>query len=68
MQELIKLISEKTGIAEDKARQAAETALTFIKERLPGPLAAQVEAVVNGASAASKLAEAAKGLRGMFGS
>ena len=68
MTELVKLITEKTGITEEKAKEAAETVVTFLKARLPGPLATQLDNIVNGAKAANKLADAAKGLRGMFGS
>ena len=68
MQDLIKLIIEKTGINEEQAKKAADTVLTFLKEKLPGPMATQLDNIVTGAQAANKLAAAAKGLRGMFGS
>jgi hypothetical protein len=68
MNELVKLITEKVGIGEEQAKKAAETVMTFLKERLPGPVATQLDSLVSGAKAASKLADATKGLRGMFGS
>jgi hypothetical protein len=68
MNELVKLICEKTGLAEEQATKAAETVVAFLKARLPAPLAMQIDSAINGAQAVNKLAEAAKGLRGMFGS
>ena len=35
MDELVNLISEKTGLPEKQARQAAEVAVDFIKDKLP---------------------------------
>ena len=37
MDELIKLVSEKTGLPEATARVAVETVLGFLKDRLPAP-------------------------------
>ena len=48
MDELIKLIQEKTGIPEEQARTAAETAINFIKERLPEPIRGQVDGFLAG--------------------
>ena len=39
MDELIKRITEKTGISEDQARTAVTTVSGFLKEKLPAPLA-----------------------------
>ncbi len=41
-------ISEKTGISEDQARSAAETAINFIKEKLPAPIAGQLDSYLGG--------------------
>ncbi len=46
MEELVKLVSQKAGIPEETAKVATETVLGFIKERLPGPIAQQVEAAL----------------------
>lgn len=48
MDELVKLVSKKTGIPEQTARVAVETVLNFIKQKLPAPLAAQIDALVKG--------------------
>jgi hypothetical protein len=49
--ELIKMIQEKTGIDANQARGAAETAINFIKERLPEPMRAQIDGLLGGAGA-----------------
>ena len=38
MDELIKRITEKTGISEDQARSAVNTVSGFLKEKLPAPI------------------------------
>ena len=65
MEELIKLVAERTGLAPDKARTAVETVLNFAKTRLPAPIATQLESALAGGGTAD-LAGAAKGLGGAF--
>ena len=48
MDELIKQITQKTGISEDQAKQAIQQVLDFIKQRLPAPIASQVDSVLKG--------------------
>lgn len=48
MDELIKLVSSKAGISEAQAKQAVETVLGFLKDKLPQPVAGQVEAALKG--------------------
>lgn len=48
MDELVKLVSSKVGISEAQAKQAVETVLGFLKDKLPGPIAAQLEGAVDG--------------------
>jgi hypothetical protein len=50
MDELIKLVTQKAGITEQQARTAIETVAQFAKERLPAPLAGQLDAVLKGGS------------------
>lgn len=47
MDELVKLVSSKVGISEDQARQAITIVVNFLKERLPAPIAGQVDGVIN---------------------
>lgn len=53
MDELVSQIQQRTGIDEAQARTAAETAINFIKERLPAPIAGQVDSVVGGGGGGS---------------
>jgi uncharacterized protein (DUF2267 family) len=52
MDELIKQVSERSGISESQARTAVETVLGFIKERLPSPIAGQVDGALNSSAGA----------------
>jgi hypothetical protein len=66
MDELINQVAQRTGLAPDKARTAVDTVLGFLKNRLPAPIASQLDSAMSG-SAAGGMAEAAKGLGGRFG-
>lgn len=46
MQDIVKLVSERTGISEAQAQTAVETIVAFLKERLPAPVAGQVDTVL----------------------
>lgn len=48
MDELIKMVQEKTGIDETQARGAAEAVLGFLKGRLPAPIASQIDGIIAG--------------------
>jgi hypothetical protein len=63
MDELVKLVVEKTGISEDMARTAVETVIGFLKEKLPAPIAGQIDAVLEGGGAANLV----QGLGGILG-
>jgi len=46
--ELIKMVQEKTGIDEAQARGAADAVLGFLKGRLPAPIASQIDGIISG--------------------
>jgi len=48
MDELIKKVSEKTGISEDQARTAVTTVLGFLKDKLPAPIGGQIDNLMAG--------------------
>ena len=48
MEELIKLVTQKTGISKDQAQAAVETVIKFLKGKLPGPIGSQIEGVLKG--------------------
>ena len=69
MDELVNMISSKVGISADQSRQAVNMVLGFLKEKLPAPIASQVEGVLSGrGSGTGDIANQAKDmLGGMFG-
>jgi hypothetical protein len=48
MEELVQLVSQKTGLSAEHARTAVSTVVGYLKTKLPAPMAAQVEGVLNG--------------------
>jgi uncharacterized protein (DUF2267 family) len=67
MDQLVNLVSEKTGLPKDKSRQAVEVVIGFLKDRLPGPIAAQLDAVLAGKDVSENLDDMAQGLGGLLG-
>lgn len=67
MDELVKVISERTGLPEEKSRQAAEATVAFLKERLPAPIAKQLDNVLNSEGLAGGADNLLQGLGNMLG-
>jgi len=53
MDELIKMVTDRVGIPQDKARSAVEVVLNHLKGRLPGPVASQITSALSGGGAAT---------------
>ena len=66
MDELIKLVVEKTGISEEMAKVAVNTVLEFLKDRLPEPLAGRLDDVIEGADLTG-IGDLVSGLGGLLG-
>ena len=66
MDELIKLVVEKTGISEEMATVAVNTVIEFLKERLPEPLAGRLDDVIEGADLTG-IGDLVSGLGGLLG-
>ena len=66
MDELIKQVTQKVGISEEQATQAVETVMGFLKDKLPAPIASQVEAVLGGGETPD-LGDIGKSLGGLLG-
>ena len=62
MDELVKMVTQKTGISEDQAKQAIATVVEFLKQKLPAPIASQIDNVLGG-----KGPDLSQGLGGLFG-
>jgi uncharacterized protein (DUF2267 family) len=48
MEALIKMVAERAGIDEGQATQAVEVVIGQLKERLPEPIASQLEGLLDG--------------------
>ncbi len=55
MNELVKLVQDKTGISEDQARTAVTTVVNYLKGKLPAPIASQVDGALNSSGAMGAL-------------
>ena len=65
MDELVKTVSDKVGISEAQAKQAIGMTLAFLKDKLPDPIAGQLDAALEGD--VSGLGDVAGGLGKLFG-
>jgi hypothetical protein len=64
MDELVKMVSKKTGISEALAKQAVEIVVGYLKRKLPAPIASQIDGILGGGT--SQVADVAKGLGGLL--
>jgi hypothetical protein len=67
MDELVKLVSQKTGISEDMARTAVETVIGYLKDKLPGPVAGQIDSILGGSGSGQGIEGLTRGLGGILG-
>ena len=71
MDELIELVMAKANMGEEQATQAVETVIDFLKQKLPAPLAGQIDSTLaNDAMmgrAGDILDKGAAALGGLFG-
>jgi len=72
MDELLKTVQEKTGLDLDQAKGAIEAVLGFVKDKLPGPIASQIDGFIGagddddggGGGLMDKITDMGKGLLG----
>jgi hypothetical protein len=64
MDELIKLVSQKTGLPQDKAKVAVNVVINFLKKKLPPTIAGQLDGLLAGGNLPDDLT---KGLGGLLG-
>jgi hypothetical protein len=67
MDELVKMVVQKTGISEDLARRAVDTVVGYLKGKLPAPIASQLDGAIAGGGGAGTLGEMAKKAGGLLG-
>lgn len=63
MEELIDLVAQKTGLSEEMAKVAVDTVIDFLKDKLPGPAASQLDALLEGGDLSGLMS----GLGGLLG-
>ena len=64
MQQLVNLVSEKAGIDQNQAQKAVETVVGFLKDRVPGPIAGQLDNALDGGEAKGQGKGKGEGLAG----
>jgi hypothetical protein len=65
--ELVSQIAQRTGIGEDKAQQAAETVISFLKSKFPS-FGGQLDSLMQGGSETSGMTDRIKkSVGGVFG-
>jgi len=62
--ELVKLVSSKTGLNEELATLAVDTVIGFLKQKLPPELSGQLDSLLSGQESSSGIMDAVKGLFG----
>ena len=65
MDELIKQVTQKANISPDQAKQAVDTVLAFLKDKLPAPVVDQIKAALSGQQVDASAVTNALG--GLFG-
>lgn len=67
MDELVKLVAQKTGLSEEMAKTAVDTVVGYLKKNLPAPIAGQIDGLLGGAGMAASLGDIAGGLGSLLG-
>jgi hypothetical protein len=62
--ELVKLVSSKTGLNEEMATLAVDTVIGYVKQKLPPELSGQLESLLSGQEPSAGIMGAVKGLFG----
>ena len=69
--DLLKMVQEKTGLDVEQAKGAIEAVLGFLKDKLPEPIAGQLENLIGGDGEGLDIGDALGGLgdmaKGFFG-
>jgi nucleoid DNA-binding protein len=48
MNELVQQVSQRTGLSEDKAQETVNTVVSYLKQKLPAPVASQIDSALEG--------------------
>jgi hypothetical protein len=64
---LIDLVAQKAGVTSDQAKVAVDTVVAYLKDKLPGPVAGQLDGVLGGNTEGRSMGDAIKHLRAAMG-
>lgn len=67
MEQIVKLVQEKTGISEAQASTAVNTVVNFLKDKLPAGMRDQVDGFLKGGIGTGGVSGMADKIGGMFG-
>jgi uncharacterized protein (DUF2267 family) len=68
MEELIKQVSERSGISEAQARKAVDTVMNYMRDKLPASVSGTIDSALGGgANAAGNVADTAQNVLGNIG-
>lgn len=68
MEELIKQVSERSGISEAQARKAVDTVMSYMRDKLPASVSGTIDSALGGgANVAGGVADTAQNVLGNIG-
>jgi hypothetical protein len=67
MDQLVNMVAQKVNISPDKAREAVDTVIGFLKDKLPEPIAGHIDGLLHGGGSGDMLGGAMQGLGDIFG-
>jgi uncharacterized protein (DUF2267 family) len=68
MEELVKQVSERSGISEDQARKAVDTVMNYMRDKLPASVSGTIDSALGGgAGVAGGVADTAQNVLGGIG-
>jgi hypothetical protein len=67
MDQIINLVKDKSGISAEQSKQAVDTVLGFLKDKLPAPIAGQIDGILSGEGVADSVGDIATGASDLLG-
>jgi hypothetical protein len=67
MDELVTLVAQKVGISDDMAQTAVSTVIGYVKQKLPDPIAGQLESLLASGGEGLDLDDLTGGLGSLLG-
>ena len=64
MNEIVQQLKSRVGLNDNQAQSAAQFVIDHLKQRLPGPMAAELDKIVSGAGGAEGIESRVEGFLG----